>query len=109
MAADDIDVRLHLREIRVLEVVADTRFELRVKVESTVRHPLCAACGIRCSRVHDTREHEISDVEIWGRPVTLLWRRRRFDCDNCGTRWIEDHPEFDGRMTRRLAKLSGGY
>ena len=67
MATDDMRVRLHLREIRVLEVIMDTPHELRVKVESTVRRPRCVACGFRCSRVHDTREREIRDLEISGR------------------------------------------
>ena len=45
MAADVMRVRLHLREIRVLEVITDTPQELRVRVESSVRRPRCVACG----------------------------------------------------------------
>ena len=36
MATDVMGVRLHLREIRVLEVITDTPEVLRVRVESTV-------------------------------------------------------------------------
>ncbi len=36
--------------------------------------------------------------------VTLLWRRRRFRCDNCATRFLEEHPAFEGRLTGRLAR-----
>ena len=37
MATDDARERLHLREIRVLEVIVDTPRELSLKVETTVR------------------------------------------------------------------------
>lgn len=104
MASDVMRVRLYLRETRVLRVQIDTPSELRVEVESTVRRPRCPACGFKCSRVHDTREREIRDLGVSGRRVTLVWRRRRFRCDNCEHRWLEDHPEFDGRLTRRLAR-----
>ena len=91
MAANDIRVCLHLRELRVSEVITDTPLELRVKVESSVRRPRCVACGFRCSRVHERREREIRDVEISGRATVLVWRRRRFDCEHCGHRFTEEH------------------
>ena len=101
--ASDV-MRLHLREIRVVAVVVDTPEELRVRVESTVRRPRCPHCGFRCHRVHDTREREVRDLEVWGRRAALVWVRRRFVCGNCDSRWLEEHPEFDGRLTRRLAQ-----
>ena len=55
MGSDAMRVRLHLRQIRVLAVPVDTPGELVVEVESTVGRPRCAACGFRCTRVHDTR------------------------------------------------------
>ena len=33
-----------------------------------------------------------------------MWLRRRFDCEHCGHRWLEDPPEFDGKLTGRLAQ-----
>ena len=104
MATDDMRVRLHLREIRVLEVLVDTPEELRVKVESTVRRPRCVACGFRCSRVHEHRVREIRDLEVSGRRTVLVWLQRRFDCEHCEHRSSEQHPEFDNKLTLRLAR-----
>ena len=104
MASDVMRVRLDLRQIRVLAVASDTPSELRVEVESTVRRPRCPACGFRCARVHDTRRRKVRDLEVSGRPTTLVWRRRRFVCDNCSTRHLEDHPEFEDKLTRRLLR-----
>lgn len=38
------------------------------------------------------------------RPTTLIWLQRRFECDNCGERHTEDHPEIEGKLTRGLAR-----
>ena len=104
MASDVMRVRLHLRQVRVLAVVVDTPSELRVRVESTVRRPRCPHCGFKCHRVHDTRERSVRDLEVSGRRTTLVWMRRRLVCGGCDSRWLEEHPEFDGRLTRRLAQ-----
>ena len=104
MAFDVIRVRLHLRQVRVLAVVVDTPIVLGVRVESTVSRPRCPHCGFKCHRVHDIREREVRDLEVSGRLTTLVWLRRRFSCGNCGERFLEDHPGFDGRLTRRLAQ-----
>ena len=46
----------------------------------------------------------IRDMVMTGRRVTLVWQRRRFVCDDCGARHLEEHPEFEGNLTRRLAR-----
>ncbi len=103
MASDVMRVRLHLRQIRVVEVLVDTPTVLRVRVESTQTRVRCRRCGFKCHKVHDTRVREVRDLEVSGRPTTLVWTRRRFSCGNCSERFIEDHDCFDGRLTRRLA------
>lgn len=91
MASDVMRVRLRLRQIRVLAVASDTPRELVVEVESTVSRPRCTHCGFRCGSVHDTRRRRVRDLEVSGRRTTLVCRRRRFGCGNCGERFLEDH------------------
>ena len=107
MASDVMRVRLHLRQIRVVEVLLDTPTVLRVRVESTLRRSRCPFCGFKCHRVHDIREREVRDLEVSGRRTMLVWMRRRFSCGNCGERFLEDHFEFDGRLTRAPGAASG--
>ena len=104
MAPDTMPIRLHLRLIRVLCIVVDALDELVVAVASTRSWSRCPHCGFSCRRVHDTRLRRIRDLAVSGRPVTLEWHRRRFVCDNCGERHLEGHDEFEGRLTRRLAR-----
>ena len=83
MACDVMAVRLHLPQIRVLEVVEDTPGALVVSVESTFRRLRCAQCGFKCRRVHDRRAKKVRDLEVSGRRMRLVWQRRRMVCSNC--------------------------
>ncbi len=104
MASDVMSVRLHLPQIRVLGVVEDTAARLVVSVESTLRRLRCPMCGFKCRRVHDRRGKKVQDLEVSGRPVTLVWSRRRMVCDSCDSRFLEDHAAFEGALTARLAR-----
>ncbi|MDE0230817.1 MAG: transposase family protein, partial [bacterium] len=104
MSADVMSVRLHLRGVRVTEVVVDTLTELIVGVVSTKKLSGCPGCGRSCRRVHDRRRKQIRDLEVSGRRTVLLWTQRRFVCDECGKRHMETHSQFLGGMTRRLAR-----
>jgi len=55
--------------------------------------------------VHVTRKQgKVADLLVSGRPVILLWHRRRFRCANCGTTTTESHPFVVDRITQRLAQ-----
>jgi transposase len=88
----------------VLEVLADEPERLVVKVADTRPVVRCAHCGFKTASVHDRRTKTIGDLPVSGRPTTLRWERRRFGCANCDQRFMEDHPEFEGDVTRRLAR-----
>ena len=104
MAVDTMRVRLHLRLIRVLTVLVDTVDRLEVEVTSTRSWSRCPLCGFKCRTVHDRRRRKIRDLPVSGRRMTLVWIRRRFVCSNCDVRHLEDHGEFEGGLSRRLAR-----
>jgi transposase len=103
VATDEMSVRLHLKRLRVVRVVEDEVDRLVVEVVDTRKVVRCPACGFKTSRVHETRRVLVQDLPL-GRPTTLVWLQRRFECENCGHRHTEDHPEFEGKVTRRLAR-----
>ena len=108
MSPDAMTVRLHLRRIRVVEVAVDTPDRLEVVVEDVRRVTRCPNCGFMTASVHDRRRVRVRDLTFGGRPMVLVWLRRRFCCVNCSERFLEDHPEILlGRVThitRRLAR-----
>ncbi|WP_420621197.1 ISL3 family transposase [Candidatus Poriferisodalis sp.] len=104
MNRDVMSVRLWLPRTEVLGVVVDAPERLVVRVASTVRRPQCPDCGAPSARVHDRRDNRVRDLEVSGRPVTLVWKRRRMLCDVCDRRFVEAHRAFEGSVTARLAR-----
>ena len=102
--SDVMSVRLHLSGVRVRGVPVDDRERLEVEVESARGWSRCPLCGFRCHKVWDRRVKRVRDLEVSGRRMTLLWRRRRFWCGNCEERHLEDHAQFQGGLTRRFAR-----
>ena len=96
-----MSVRLHLSGVRVTGVLVDSVG--RLEVESAREWSRCPHCVFKCVKVCDRRRKRIRDLEVSGRRTTLVWRRRRFVCSNCGERHLEDHTRFAGGLTRRFA------
>ena len=101
--SDVMQVRLHLSGVRVMRVGVDSVERLEVEVESAREWSRCRHCGFRCYRVWDRRAKRVRDLGVSGRRTTLVWRRRRFECSNCGERHLEDHARFQAGLTRRFA------
>lgn len=101
---DSMTIRLHLRRLRVVEVIEDVVERLVVVVKDLRTVVRCPYCGFLTSRVHERRRVKVHDLPHGGRPTMLIWLRRRFSCLNCGDRHTESHPEFRGKVTRRLAR-----
>ena len=102
--SDVMSVRLRLSGVRVLGVGVDSVGRLEVEVESSREWSRCPQCGFRCQKVWDRRAKRVRDLGVSGRRTTLVWRRRRFWCGNCGERHLEDHDQFQAGLTRRFAR-----
>ena len=105
--SDVMSVRLHLSGVGVTGVGVDSVERLEVEVESAREWSRCRHCGFRCYRVWDRRPKRVRDLGVSGRRTTLVWRRRRFECGNCGERHLQDHALFGAGLTRRFARRLG--
>lgn len=103
-ALDVMTIRLHLRSMRVLEVVEDLPERLVVAIAAVSGVIRCSACGFKTASVHATRKVKVADLPVSGRPTTLVWHRRRFRCKSCRTTTTESHPFVADHMTTRLAR-----
>lgn len=65
----------------------------------------CPCCGTATRTVHDYRTQKIKDIPAFGKLVTIILRKRRYRCKDCGKRFFEDNsflPRYH-RMTNRLS------
>ena len=51
---------------------------------------VCPKCGTETNQVHDYRTRTVRDLAIRGKPLKLLYDRRRYICPACGKRFSED-------------------
>ena len=78
---DVVSVRLHVSGVGVLVDDAD---RVEAEVESARGWSRCPLCGFKCHKVWDRWVKRMRDLEVSGRRTTLVWRRCRFWCGNCG-------------------------
>jgi len=98
------ETMLGLDGFRVLDVT-DSGGEVEVRIETTATVAGCQVCGVRAA-AQERRTVVCRDVECFGRPVRLIWPKRRWRCTepDCDVKtWTETHPGFSSRvlLTRR--------
>lgn len=100
--ADDIglaDVLLGLTGFRVVTAVVEAD-ELTVAIESSADRAYCASCGCR-AQAQDRRSVSLRDLPCFGRPVRLIWLKRRWRCreQRCQAKtWTEESPSIPPRL-----------
>ena len=96
-------------DVRVISVVPLLFDRLRVTVETTGSAPVCPGCGRR-AWVKDRSEVSLIDLNCFGKPVELVWRKRRWQCTNrvCGVgSWVEHSDAITparSKMTSRAGR-----
>ncbi|RKD33637.1 ISL3 family transposase [Lacrimispora algidixylanolytica] len=95
---------LDLEDVFVKKVIPADSF-LKVFIETRPTEQSCPCCSSSTRRIHDYRTQEIDDIPFQGKAVTLVLRKRRYLCTDCGKRFYEHYsflPLYH-RRTRRLA------
>ena len=80
--------------------------ELWLLVETTAEVVGCPRCGVRAAG-HGRSVVHIRDVPIAGKPVRLVWRKRRWRCadQDCEQKtFSEDPPQVTGVLTHRAGR-----
>ena len=68
-------------------LVDASRIEIHLRLER--RTCECPACGALTDAVHDYRTQRVKDIPVQGKPVVLIFRKRRYRCASCGKRFYE--------------------
>lgn len=88
-----------------------------VLVETTAKTARCAGCGVRAES-KGRKEVKVRDLPVGGRPVVLVWRKRRWRCRNrvCPRKtWTEKseliapRAVLTGRAREEIFRQVGGH
>jgi transposase len=85
----------------VLLAVSEVDGELEQAVETTAVEEFCRGCGV-AAVPHGRRPVRVRDLPSAGRPVTLIWVKRVWRCDEprCGRRtWTETSEQIRARAS----------
>ena len=89
MSTKDYSAELLKMEGVQIENLEETEKEILLQISMERKMHICKRCGGKTDRIHDYRVREVRDLELRGKPVRLLYRRRRYACPACGKRFSE--------------------
>lgn len=90
------ELLLGLDAVTLLEVARGSDGRVHVAVETTDAVAGCVACGT-AAVVKDRALVALADLPVFGSPVTLVWRKRRWACPEPACvvgSWTEDRPDL---------------
>ena len=99
MSRNDYSAKLPEMEGIQIENLEETEKEIVLQISLERSTQKCKRCGAETDRIHDYRIRQVRDLELRGKPLRLLYRRRRYACPVCGKRFAEKNA-FVGRYMR---------
>ena len=95
---------LGLQGLNVTNIEENEKIIL-IYAEMERKEHTCISCGTATNTIHDYREQVIKDIPAFGKLVSIVLRKRRYRCKNCGKRFFECNPFLHKyhRMTNRLS------
>jgi transposase len=69
--------------------VGEWRCWLRIEIATDRPPPSC--CELLAHR-YGTRQVELVDLPVFGRPTRLVWTKQRWRCPTCRRAWTEQDP-----------------
>ena len=99
------DKMLNLKEFKTMNKQVNDYyylFNIEAKDKPTVC-PMCNAVDVQFKK-HSSRERELSDVPIHGKPVKLILNHKRYRCPKCNKTFYEQFESIDrsDKITLRL-------
>ena len=92
-----------LQGLNIKNIEANEK-SIEIYAEMERKEHNCICCGTATNTVHDYRKQVVKDINAFGKSVRIILRKRRYRCNHCGKRFIEDIPFLPKyhRMTSRL-------
>ncbi len=114
---DGTTLLFDLPGFRVVECHEDEAGVRRVVVMGQGDQQACPGCGVLAGRPYDVRESRVKDLPFGQRPLTVIWRKRRYLCREpvCRRRvftetsdQIPSRHRLTGRLRAKLEAAASG-
>ena len=79
-----------LQEI-IIKNVETTEEKIEITIEMPVKPHICPHCNNVTNRIHDYRIQKIKDTPAFGKKVVLIFKKRRYVCQECCKRFAEQN------------------
>ena len=94
-----------------IEKMEETEEEIILQIHLKRKSHACPTCEALTDQVHDYHLRTVRDLSIRGKPLKLLYRRRRYICPACGKRFAEAcaflgrYQRFTYQVTDKIMQL----
>ena len=111
MSGKEYTTELLKLEDAQIERMEETEEEIILQISLKRKMHNCPRCKAETDQVHDYRIRTVRDLSIRGKPLKLLYRRRRYFCPLCGKRFSEacaflgKYQRFTYQVTERIMQL----
>ena len=111
MSGKEYTTELLKLEDAQIERMEETEEEIILQISLKRKMHNCPRCKAETDQVHDYRIRAVRDLSIRGKPLKLLYRRRRYFCPLCGKRFSEacaflgKYQRFTYQVTERIMQL----
>lgn len=97
---------LDLKGVEVKKVRYKKNF-VKIHIEMSVKEQTCPCCKAKTTKIKDYRTQIIKDIPIRFRTTYLSYRKRRYECKNCGKTFYEYNSFLAkrGRKTTRVTEF----
>ncbi len=99
---DYIEEMLEIQGV-IIKKCVNTEVNKEIHIELERKEQICPCCKTKTSYIHDYRTQVIKDTKIFNKNVVIVYRKRRYICNNCTKRFYEanDFLAKYSRMTKR--------
>ena len=111
MSGKEYTTELLKLEDAQIERMEETEEEIILQISLKRKMHNCPRCKAETDQVHDYRIRAVRDLSIRGKPLKLLYRRRRYFCPSCGKMFSEacaflgKYQCFTYQVTERIMQL----
>lgn len=90
---------VNVKSIKNLENVVE------IYIEMPQQEQVCPHCSSKTTKVHDYYTQSIKDIPIQFKPTNLVFRKRRYECKNCGKKFYEAN-DIISKYSRRTTRFT---